>query len=83
MAFADGVRAELAKVSDSDQREFLQKKKTERIAHLLSLKRLPSTQALDSMIEDAARSPARLRETAAGAIARDEQQRLRLLRHVR
>lgn len=83
MAFANGVRAELAKVSDSDLREFLQKRKTERIAHLLALKRLPSAYALDRMIEDAARSPARVRETAAAAIAHDEQQRLRLLRHVR
>jgi hypothetical protein len=39
--------------------------------------------ALDLLIEDAARSPARLRETAAATIARVEQQRLRLLRHVR
>jgi hypothetical protein len=83
MAFTNGVRAELANVSDSDLRDFLQKKKTERIARLLSLKRLPSAYTLDRMIEDAGRSPARLRETAAAAIARDEQQRLRLLRHVR
>jgi hypothetical protein len=83
LAFANGVRAALANVSDSDLRDFLQDKKTERIARLLSLKRLPSTYALDRMIEDAARSPARLRETAAAVIAHDEQQRLRLLRHLR
>jgi hypothetical protein len=83
MAFANGVRAELANVSDSDLQQFLQNKKTDRVAHLLSLKRLPSASALDRMIEDAARSPARLRETAAPAIARDDEQRLRLLRHVR
>ena len=83
MAFANGVRAELATVSDSDLQKFLQKKKTERIAYLLSLKRPPSTYALDLMTEYAARSPGRLRETAAAASAHDEEQRLRLLRHVR
>lgn len=83
MAFANGVRAELANVPDSDLQTFLQNKKTDRIAHLLSLKRLPSAYALDRMIEDAARSPARLRETAAAVVAHDEENRLRLLRHVR
>jgi hypothetical protein len=83
MAYANGVRAELAKVPDGDLQKFLEKKKTERVAYLLSLKRFPSVYALDRVIEDAARSPARLRETAAAAIAREEEQRLRLRRHVR
>jgi hypothetical protein len=83
LAFANVVRVEMPKVSDADLHAFLQRKKAERITRLLSLKRLPSAYALDRMIEDAARSPARLRETAAAAIARDEQVRLRLLRHVR
>jgi hypothetical protein len=37
--------------------------------------RLPSTYALDRLIEDQARSPARVRETAAAVFARDEEQR--------
>jgi hypothetical protein len=83
MAFANGVRAALANVSDSALPEFLQKKKAERIAQLLSLKRVPEAYALDRMIDDAARSAARLRETSSAAIGRDDAQRLRLLRHIR
>ena len=83
MAFANTVRAALANVPAGDLREVLQKKKTERIAHLLSLGRLPRVHALDGMIEDAARSPQRVRETAAAVVAREEEQRRRLLRHVR
>lgn len=83
LAYANGVRKELANVPDGSLRELLQKRKAERSAYLLSLKRLPSAYALDRMIEDAARSPSQLRETAAAAVARDEEQRLRLRRHVR
>ena len=83
IAFANAIRAELAKVPDAELRAFLVKKRTERAAHLLTLKRTPEVSAVDRMIEELARSPERLRESAAAAIADDEQQRQRLLRHVR
>ena len=83
IAFANAVRAELPRISDAELRAFLVQKRTERAAHLLTLKRTPEVSAVDRMIEDLARSPERLREDAAAAIARDEEQRRRLLRHIR
>ena len=79
----NAVRAELPRISDAELRAFLMQKRTERAAHLLTLKRTPEVSAVDRMIEDLARSPERLREDAAAAIARDEEQRRRLLRHIR
>jgi serine/threonine protein kinase len=73
---------------DAVARDADRRARFERESHVLaalnhSQKGMPIASALDRITEDAVRSPERLRETAAAAIARDEEQRLPLRRHVR